>query len=89
MYACLWQSNGITPLYVASQNGHVDAVKALVRAGAVVNQAMVRTGGLNMPCTESEPVCVCMRVHVLSCVDDRLAVRESGSNEMHAVVLGQ
>ncbi len=35
------QTDGATPLYVASQNGHVDAVRALLDAGAAVNQAAV------------------------------------------------
>ncbi len=36
------QTDGGTPLYVASQNGHVEVVRALVGAGAAVNQAWVR-----------------------------------------------
>ena len=35
------QTNGATPLYIASQNGHVEAVRALVELGAAVNQAEV------------------------------------------------
>ena len=35
------QTDGATPLYLASQNGHVEAVQALVGAGAAVNQASV------------------------------------------------
>ncbi len=35
------QTNGATPLYIASANGHVEAVRALVGLGAAVNQAMV------------------------------------------------
>ena len=38
------QSEGVTPLYVASQNGHVEAVRALLGAGAAVNQAKVCAG---------------------------------------------
>jgi hypothetical protein len=38
----VWQANGGTPLYAASQNGHVEVVRALVGAGAAVNQARVR-----------------------------------------------
>jgi ankyrin repeat protein len=37
----LVQSDGLTPLLVASLNGHVEAVRALVEAGAAVNQAAV------------------------------------------------
>ena len=36
------QTNGFTPLYIASQDGHVEAVTALIGAGAAVNQATVR-----------------------------------------------
>ena len=30
---------GVTPLNIASQNGHTDVVDTLIRAGASVNQA--------------------------------------------------
>ncbi len=36
------QTDGRTPLYAASLNGHVEVVRALVGAGAAVNQAAVR-----------------------------------------------
>ena len=36
------QTHGATPLYGASQNGHVEVVRALVELGASVNQAGVR-----------------------------------------------
>ncbi len=35
------QADGWTPVYVASRKGHVDAVRALLGAGASVNQADV------------------------------------------------
>ena len=35
------QTTGATPLYIASQEGHVEAVRALVELGAAVNQATV------------------------------------------------
>jgi hypothetical protein len=38
----VWQTDGCTPLYAASGNGHVKVVRALVGAGAAVNQAAVR-----------------------------------------------
>ena len=42
------QTEGSTPLLIASQNGHVEVVRALVGAGAAVNRATVRdmSGGL-------------------------------------------
>ena len=36
------QSDGCTPLYVASEKGHMEVVRALMVAGAGVNQARVR-----------------------------------------------
>ncbi len=50
------QVNGGTPLYVASLNGHVDAVRALLDAGAAVNQAEVSVYGR---AEERGAVCVC------------------------------
>ena len=35
------QSTGATPLYIASQNGHVECVRALLDGGAAINQAAV------------------------------------------------
>ncbi len=35
------QTGGFTPLYIASQSGHVECVRALLDGGAAVNQAMV------------------------------------------------
>ena len=47
---CEKQADGRTPLYGASSEGHVEAVAALVGAGAAVNQAEVSVdgGGLGM-----------------------------------------
>jgi hypothetical protein len=43
MSVCVvWQTDATTPLYIASQNGHDEVVRALVGAGAAVNQAGVR-----------------------------------------------
>ncbi len=36
------QVDGSTPLYLASLNGHMEAVRVLLGAGAAVNQAKVR-----------------------------------------------
>ena len=38
----LYQVDGLTPLYIASQNGHVDVVSALLAAGANRDAADVR-----------------------------------------------
>ena len=38
----VWQTDGATPLYIASEKGHDEVVRALVGAGAAVNQAAVR-----------------------------------------------
>jgi ankyrin repeat protein len=35
------QTDGATPLFITSQEGHVEAVRALVELGAAVNQAEV------------------------------------------------
>jgi hypothetical protein len=36
-----WQTDGATPLLIASEKGHVDCVHALLDMGAAINQAMV------------------------------------------------
>jgi hypothetical protein len=35
------QTNGATPLYIASQSGHMECVRALLDKGAAINQARV------------------------------------------------
>ncbi len=35
------QTDGLTPLYIASGKGHVESVRALLDGGAAINQAMV------------------------------------------------
>jgi hypothetical protein len=44
------QTDGRTPLYAASNHGHVEVVTALVGAGAAVNQAKVREDWGNCWC---------------------------------------
>ncbi len=51
------QDGVATALYVASQNGHVDAVRVMLGAGAAVNQAAVSGDGRG----EERGVFVCVR----------------------------
>lgn len=51
------QSGGFTPLFVASQHGHIEVVRALVGAGAAVNQANVR--GLKALLKGDPPLLLC------------------------------
>lgn len=45
------QSEGGTPLYIASQEGHLEVARLLLGAGADVNQATVRDHSRLGPCT--------------------------------------
>ncbi len=40
-----WQKDGATPLCIASNNGHVECVRALLGGGAAINQAKVGSAG--------------------------------------------
>ncbi len=42
MHGVVVQTNGATPLYMASQNGHVECERPLLDQGAAINQATVR-----------------------------------------------
>ncbi len=42
---CEKQADGRTPLFMASERGHVEAVAALVDAGVAVDQAEVSADG--------------------------------------------
>jgi hypothetical protein len=37
----VWQTDGATPLLIASGNGHVECVRVLLGGGAEINQAKV------------------------------------------------
>ena len=44
--------DGLSPLYMASQKGHLDIVKTLIEAGANINQA-VKVSTHNYTCMTS------------------------------------
>jgi hypothetical protein len=37
----VWQTDGVTPLFIASFRGHVECVWALLGGGAAIDQVMV------------------------------------------------
>ena len=49
----------MTPLYTASHNGHVEAVRALVELGAAVNQAMVGLSDVSLGLAVCTHLIVC------------------------------
>jgi hypothetical protein len=51
-----WQTNGVTPLCIASQSGHVECVHALLDGGAAINQATV---GFEISVARLDRGCVC------------------------------
>ncbi len=78
MSVCVvWQTDGRTPLYAASDNGHVEVVRALIGAGAAVNQADVREGCVGCWCSgvrgcavfgsQHARAALCACVHVCVC----------------------
>ena len=48
LVVCIFQDNGSSPLYIASQKGHDMLVKMLLAAGANVNQTTAVRNGLNL-----------------------------------------
>ncbi len=58
--------DGDSPLLAACDNGHMEVVRALLGAGAVVNQAAVR--GHGVVSQSSVVACVCVGVCVWMCV---------------------
>ena len=64
-----WQTDGATPLYAASQEGHVEVVRLLVGSGSAVNQARVREDWgwcwcLGAWVIGADDVAACMRVQL-------------------------
>ncbi len=74
-YDCrvVWQTNGATPLFVASQNGHVECVRALLDGGAAINQAKVGStssiarhcGGRVCGSVWCGSLCACMQLQLV------------------------
>ena len=69
LFLCVQLTDGSSPLFMASQSGHTEAVQALLTAGAAVDQAMV-----SCRCDESSAkgiatsglyACMSLLLHVL------------------------
>jgi hypothetical protein len=58
-YVLVGQADGCSPLYTACEHDHIAVVRALMGAGAAVNQTEVRAHGLS-----SVEACVRVRAHV-------------------------
>ncbi len=76
VFVCVvWQTDGWTPLSAASLDGQVEVVRALVGAGAAVNQAAVRedwcgcwcSGVRGWRCLEHARAALCACVYVCAC----------------------
>jgi hypothetical protein len=56
----MWQTSGVTPLFISSRNGHVECVLALLFWGAATNQA--RVGCVVLQITGSILIMGCSRL---------------------------
>ncbi len=56
------QADGCTPLYIACKFGRIEVVRALLAAGAAVNQTMVRCRWRRGHAVLSGGLCVCLSV---------------------------
>jgi hypothetical protein len=76
-----WQTNGATPLFIASQTGHVECVQALLDGGAAINQATV---GCARSMARHFMGCVCESLWEPACVQAFVAgwVRWDGARWM-------
>ena len=89
----VWQTDGITPLYAACLNGHVEVVRVLVATGAAVNQARVRDdwgGCLYSVLRGLLALGSSVRVFLCACAYFRLVhgLGDYGSHVAHGTVLG-
>jgi hypothetical protein len=73
----VWQTNGATPLLIASYHRHVECVRALLGGGAAINQAMV---GCASSMARHPGDCVCGDVWETACLHGFAAgwVRQCG-----------
>ena len=60
-----WQTDGSTPLFIASENGFVKCVQALLDGGAAINQATV---GCASSMARHREGCVCGFTWELACM---------------------
>ncbi len=65
MRCVVFQTNGLTPLHIASENGHVECVLALLDRGAAINQAKVGYSTWTAECSRG---CVCAGMCGHACV---------------------
>ena len=72
-HGVVFQTDGWTPLHIASQNGHVECVRALLDRGAAINQATV---GCTIWMAEyCSGLCVCGDVREAPCMRVQLVWR--------------
>ena len=77
------QTDGLTPLCAASESGHVEVVRALVGAGAAVNQADVRDDWGGCLCSGVRDDVVACACSSCACVVFVGAVQADGGTPMY------
>ncbi len=86
----VWQTDGPTPLYIASQEGHVECVRVLLDMGAAIHQAAVGCTKLD-GMAQQRDVCVWISGSLRACTRSSLGVRRcevaevSGDDERKTV----